>query len=218
MTLIYFQNIIDAVEINFRALSPNPVMRPRPALSVEGLDPVSPSLPSSPSFRPSSLRFSECAVEEQPVLVFKKLRPPAGPISSVHVEEPPPILSPHDEDKLLSTRWPSEFSDTILGKVDGQQLLTKLRQQIVDACRKCREACLSTRKVTKEMAKRMQQHAPTEERVSFSEDAQQFGENSSFTGTTSTRDASKDLQFNLQEPPIEQLEEIGGALCPTFNN
>jgi hypothetical protein len=117
---------------------------------------------------------------------------------------------------LRATRWPSEFSDAISGKVDGQQLLTKLKQQIVEGCRKCREACLSTRKVTKEMAKKMQQHAPTEERVSYQEDAQQDGESSSITGT-STRDDPKDLQFKLEEPPIEQLEEIGRVLRPAFN-
>lgn len=148
-------------------------------------------------------------------MVFKKLRPLAGPISSVLVEEPPLTLSLHDEDKLRETRWPLEFSDAMLGKVDGQQLLTRLKQQIVEGCRKCREACLSTRKVTKEMAKRMQQHAPTEERVSYQEDAQQDGE-SSITGTT-TRDDPKDLQFKLEEPPIEQLEEIGRVFCPAFN-
>jgi hypothetical protein len=165
--------------------------------------------------------MSEIAFEEA-LLVFKKLRPspesvrPAPAAATSSAEDPPPLLTHDDEEMATLTRWPSHFEDASLGRVDGQLLLARLKIQIIDACKRCQEACKNTRKVTKEMARRMQQHVRAADdsmnHMSLTpEDAEVFGDSAS-VASSATKESANDLQTNLQEPPIEQLEEIGCTL------
>ena len=226
--ILFFQIIIDAVEINARALSPNPSSNLRSSIHLDAQEFSASSQPSSPSFRPASTpifrqfssRMSESAIEET-LLVFKKRRPLPKSVGSVSsgatnpTEEPAHILTQDDEAMIAATRWPLHFSDPNLGRMDGQQLLVRLKSQIVENCKKCRDACYNTRKVTKEMLRKLQQHAQTgEERHSNStpDDAEVNVGETSVASSVVTKDSAKDLQTNLQEPPIEQLEEIGGTL------
>ncbi len=226
---LLFQNIIDAVEINARVLSPNPSTllnassRVRSPLAVDSQDLATASLSSFSSLRPvssSSFRKTSETAFEEALLVFKKLRPspksvrPAPAAATSSAEDPPPLLTHEDEEMVALTRWPSHFVDASLGRVDGQLLLARLKIQIIDACKRCQEACKNTRKVTKEMARRMQQHlrAVGDSNMSLTpEDAEVFGEAAS-VASSATKESANDLQTNLQEPPIEQLEEIGCTL------
>jgi hypothetical protein len=219
-----FQNIIEAVEINARALSPNPSSILRSSIHCDAQEYAAASQPSSPSVRPASTpifrhassRMSESSFDET-LLVFKKRRPSPKSVGSVPsgathpTEDPAPILNKDDEAMISAIRWPLHFSDPIVGRIDGQQLLERLKAQIVDNCKKCRDACYNTRKVTKEMLRKLQQHAQTgEERQSYSipDDAEVLRETSAASSVT--KDSAKDLQTNLEEPPIDELEVIGG--------
>jgi hypothetical protein len=156
-----------------------------------------------------------------PVLIFKKLRPlPNGlmPSALVNSMEEAPIFD--DERIAAAARWPLHFPGPNSVQVDAPQLLLRLKDQIVEACTKCQQACYETRKVTKEMAKRMEHQVPAQcaSVMSLAEDdAEVFGQatdTASFSTFVSapSKDAFTDSQTNLQEPPIEQLEIIGGVL------
>jgi len=220
-----FKKIIDAVEHNAKAISPYPSLR-RP-LQADDLreSASSPRLTSS-----SSSRTPEAEEFYAPPLIYKKLRPShksAGPTSSAqfNVMEDPPV---YDDDHVSAiARWPSVFSDSGSNHADSQQLLTRLKNQIVDACTKCRQACYETRKVTKDMAmvfskalvdvtgndKKDLDFIPEDDFAGESIDASEPPSSSAFAQSAGQRDPAKDsqssLQMNLAEPPIEQLEDIG---------
>jgi hypothetical protein len=139
--------------------------------------------------------------------------------------EDPPV---YDDDHVSAiARWPSVFSDSSSNHADSQQLLTRLKSQIVDACTRCRQACYETRKVTKDMAvvfskasvdpagndKKSLDFIPEDDLGAESIDASEAPSGAAFANAAGQRDAAKDsqssLQMNLAEPPIEQLEDIG---------
>jgi hypothetical protein len=128
-----------------------------------------------------------------------------------------------DERILAAAHWPLHFTGPDSTQVDAFVLLVRLKDQIVEACTKCQQACYETRKVTKDMAKRIEHQAAEAHvpRTSFqpfaAEDAEGYGEASDhgiMSGSAApAKDAFSHSQTNLQEPPIEQLEIIGNARC-----
>jgi hypothetical protein len=142
--------------------------------------------------------------------------------------EDPPV---YDDDHVSAiARWPSVFSDSSSNHADSQQLLIRLKSQIVDACTRCRQACYETRKVTKDMAmvfskalvevagndKKDDDFIPEEDLAAESIDASEPPSSAAFAHAAGQRDPAKDsqssLQMNLAEPPIEQLEDIGESV------
>ncbi len=234
------QSIIGAVEHNFKALSPISCDR-RPALSVNDARETSAHIPSrSLSFRTMSygasshgalshgasshVASSHDAPEDgltMPALIFKKLRPLSNgsiPSALANSMEEAPVFD--DEQILSAARWPLHFSGPDSTQVDAFLLLVRLKDQIVEACTKCHQACYETRKVSKDMAKRMEQQVAEHDMAQQSlqsflpEDAEGFGEATDHATigssiTAPAKDAFSHSQTNLQEPPIEQLEIIG---------
>jgi hypothetical protein len=92
---------------------------------------ISPQPPAPPS---SSLQFPS---EPTPLLIFKKPRPPPK-LASWAIEDPPTL---DDDQVAAAARWPSNFND-----VDLQQVVHRLKDQIMNACLKCQDACFETRK------------------------------------------------------------------------
>jgi hypothetical protein len=149
-----------------------------------------------------------------PVLIFKKLRPLSSgslPSGLVNSTEEAPIFD--DERISAAARWPSHFTGPNSAQVDAFLLLVRLKDQIIEACTKCHQACYDTRKVTKEMAKRID-HQVAELPVFIPEDTDGFGDATDHVAAAGSvsapaKDAFSHSQTNLQEPPIEQLEIIG---------
>jgi hypothetical protein len=162
-------------------------------------------------------------------LIFKKLRPPQKSASSqAECIEDPPTLD--DDQVAAAARWPSIFND-----VDLQQVVNRLKVQIMDACTKCRDACFETRKTVKEVARRrLRREATRRKNLDIMEDEiDDLGEgiaaaakpeasvsNASAAGPNSTAVAAMapsssfvDTASQLDAAPIEQLEVIGGTLC-----
>ena len=220
-SFLFFQNIHAAVEHNAKAVSPSSSDLRR-ASSVGSSDDVASSGPQSPS---ESLTSAQSA----PLLIFKKLRPPQKSASSqAECIEDPPTLD--DDQVAAAARWPSIFND-----VDLQQVVNRLKVQIMDACTKCRDACFETRKTVKEVARRRVQKEATRRRNmgTMEDEIDDLGEgiaaaakpeasvsNASAAGPNSTAVAAMapsssfvDTASQLDAAPIEQLEVIGGTLC-----
>ena len=142
------------------------------------------------------------------------------------MEEPPTL----DDDQVAeAARWPSKFND-----VDAQQVLNRLKAQILDACTKCRDACLETRKTVKEVAKKkLQKQASQRRHLGGLEDIateDSVEASASVTAQAAVTSASAvpssavagtvsssgfvDTHSQLETPPIEQLEVIGGRTAP----
>lgn len=221
-SFLLFQNIHAAVEHNAKAVSPSS-SHLRRASSAGSSDDVASSGLHSPS---ESLTSAQSA----PLLIFKKLRPPQKSASAqAECIEDPPTLD--DDQVAAAARWPSIFND-----VDLQQVVNRLKVQIMDACTKCRDACFETRKTVREVARRRVQKEATRRRnlgtmedeiddlaegaaavakpeASVSSNASAPGPNSTAVAAMAPSSSFADTASQLDAAPIEQLEVIGGTLC-----
>jgi hypothetical protein len=188
------QNIMDAAEHNSRALDPK---LPRRSPSLAASAQCNRDTPPPPHDVQAEAENPKASA--RPLLIFKKLRstssgrPTSGQASIM--EEPPT-----SDSELIAAAavWPVHFAEAGASEVDSQQLLVRLKAQVMDACTKCHLACYETRRVTKEVAR---QQARKVEQLDAQDDAELVGYSLS------------DSQTKFEEPPIEQLEIIGMHRC-----